>query len=65
MPGWPDFVANLPDERFFAVPLDIGDAVLARWSATDVRLLVADLGRAPEAAGEIGLYNQELGLAQA
>jgi hypothetical protein len=39
--------------------------VLARWSAKDVRLLEADLGRAPEAAGEIALYNQELGLARA
>jgi len=65
VPGWPDFVANLPDDRFFAMPVDIGDAVLARWSAKDVRLLEADLGRAPEAAGEIGLYQQELGLAQA
>ena len=65
MPGWPDFVANLPDDRFFAMPVDIGDAVLVRWSAKDVRLLEADLGRAPEETGEIGLYNQELGLAQA
>ncbi len=65
VPGWPDFVANVPDDRFFAVPVDIGDPVLARWSAKDVRLLEADLGRAPAAAGEIGLYNQELGLAQA
>jgi hypothetical protein len=30
-----------------------------------VRMLEADLGRASEAAGEIGLYKQELGLAQA
>jgi putative spermidine/putrescine transport system ATP-binding protein len=65
VPGWPGFVANLPDDRFFASPVDIGDAVLARWSARDVRLLEADLGRAPEAAGEIGLYDQELGLAPA
>jgi putative spermidine/putrescine transport system ATP-binding protein len=65
VPGWPAFVANVPDDRFFAMPVDIGDGVLARWSARDVRLLEADLGRAPEAAGEIGLYNQELGLAQA
>jgi putative spermidine/putrescine transport system ATP-binding protein len=65
VPGWPDFVANVSDDRFFAMPVDIGDPVLARWSAKDVRLLEADLGRAPEDAGEIGLYNQELGLAQA
>jgi putative spermidine/putrescine transport system ATP-binding protein len=65
VPGWPDFVANVPDDRFFAMPVDIGDAVLARWLAKDVRMLEADLGRASEAAGEIGLYKQELGLAQA
>jgi putative spermidine/putrescine transport system ATP-binding protein len=65
VPGWPDFVANVADDRFFAAPVDIGDAVLARWSARDARLLEGDLGRAPEAAGSIGLYDQELGLAQA
>ncbi len=63
--GWPAFVANVADDRFFAVPVDIGDAVLARWSAADARLLEGDLGRAPEAAGRLGLYDQELGLAQA
>jgi putative spermidine/putrescine transport system ATP-binding protein len=65
VPGWPDFVANVADDRFFALPVDIGDAVLARWSATDTRLLEGDLGRAPEATGTIGLYDQELGLAGA
>jgi putative spermidine/putrescine transport system ATP-binding protein len=65
VPGWPDFVANVADDRFFAAPVDIGDAVLARWSAGDARLLEGDLGRAPEAAGTIGLYDQELGLARA
>jgi putative spermidine/putrescine transport system ATP-binding protein len=64
VPGWPGFVANLADDRFFAAPVDIGDPVLARWAARDVRLLEGDLGRTAEAAGEIGLYNQELGLAQ-
>ena len=63
MPGWPDFVANVADDRFFSAPVDIGDPVLARWSARDARLLEGDLGRAPEAAGTIGLYDQELGLA--
>jgi putative spermidine/putrescine transport system ATP-binding protein len=65
VPGWPDFVAVVADDRFFTAPVDIGDAVLARWSARDARLLEGDLGRAPEAAGTIGLYDQELGLAQA
>ncbi len=65
VPGWPDFVANVADDNFFAAPVDIGDPVLARWSARDARLLEGDLGRAPDAAGTIGLYDQELGLAQA
>jgi putative spermidine/putrescine transport system ATP-binding protein len=34
-----EFVANLLDETFFANPLDIGDRVVARWSASDVKLL--------------------------
>jgi putative spermidine/putrescine transport system ATP-binding protein len=34
-----EFVANLPDEAFFRSPLDIGDKVEARWSASDIRLL--------------------------
>jgi putative spermidine/putrescine transport system ATP-binding protein len=63
--GWPDFVANVTDERFFAEPVDIGDHVLARWSPTDVHVLAADLGRSTEDRGEIGLYREELGLAQA
>ena len=63
--GWPDFVANVTDERFFAEPVDIGDKVLARWSPNDVHILEADLGRSADDRGEIGLYRQELGLAQA
>jgi putative spermidine/putrescine transport system ATP-binding protein len=63
--GWPDFVANVTDERFFAEPVDIGDQVLARWSPADVHILEADLGRTAEDRGEIGLYRQELGLTQA
>ena len=65
VPGWPDFVANVADDRFFAVPVDIGDAVRVRWAAHDMRILEGDLGRALDQHGEIGLYNQELGLAQA
>jgi putative spermidine/putrescine transport system ATP-binding protein len=34
-----EFVAHLSDEAFFANPLDIGDRVVARWSASDVKLL--------------------------
>ena len=65
VPGWPDFVANVADDRFFAAPVDIGDAVRVRWAAQDMRILEGDLGRALDQHGEIGLYNQELGLAQA
>jgi putative spermidine/putrescine transport system ATP-binding protein len=34
-----EFVANVADETFFAEPLDIGDRVVARWSASDINLL--------------------------
>jgi putative spermidine/putrescine transport system ATP-binding protein len=34
-----EFVANVSDEAFFREPLEIGDRVLARWSADDVRIL--------------------------
>jgi putative spermidine/putrescine transport system ATP-binding protein len=34
-----EFVAHLLDETFFANPLDIGDRVVARWSASDIKLL--------------------------
>jgi len=34
-----EFVANVADDKFFANPLDIGDRVLARWSASDINLL--------------------------
>ena len=64
IPGWPEFVAYVSDERFFAAPVDIGDAVVARWSAQDVRVLEADVGRAA-ATAETPLYREELGLAQA
>ncbi len=50
-----EFVANLQDETFFGNPLDIGDRVAARWSASDVKLLdegpvARDLPPAAEAA---------------
>ncbi len=65
VPGWPEFVANVADDRFFAAPVDLGDAVLVRWAAREMRILAGDLGRALDQHGEIGLYNQELGLAKA
>jgi putative spermidine/putrescine transport system ATP-binding protein len=34
-----EFVAHVPDEAFFRQPLDIGDRVEARWSASDINLL--------------------------
>jgi putative spermidine/putrescine transport system ATP-binding protein len=37
--GPEEFVANLSDETFFTNPLDIGDRAVARWSASDIKLL--------------------------
>jgi putative spermidine/putrescine transport system ATP-binding protein len=34
-----EFVAHVLDENFFTNPLDIGERVVARWSASDVNLL--------------------------
>jgi putative spermidine/putrescine transport system ATP-binding protein len=34
-----EFVANILDEHFFADPIDIGDQVIARWSASEIKLL--------------------------
>jgi putative spermidine/putrescine transport system ATP-binding protein len=49
-----EFVANVQDETFFANPLDIGDRVVARWSASDVKLLadgpIAQQSAPPETA---------------
>ena len=39
-PTGEEFVANVIDDDFFRDPLDIGDSVLARWSARDVLILV-------------------------
>jgi len=50
--GAEEFVANLSDETFFTNPLDIGDRVVARWSASDIKLLDdGPLAREPAAAG--------------
>ena len=34
-----EFVAHVLDDSFFGQPLDIGERVVARWSASDVKLL--------------------------
>ena len=34
-----EFVANVPDNVFFADPLKVGDAVLAQWDAKEVHFL--------------------------
>lgn len=34
-----EFVAHVQDETFFSSPLDIGERVMARWSASDAKLL--------------------------
>ncbi len=59
VPGRENFVANLSDSQFFENPVDIGDPVFASWSAKDVHLLRADLGR--DAVGEVrgGPYGEE------
>ena len=44
------FVANVPDDMFFADPLTIGDPVIARWDAGQLHYLVA---RADRAAGAV------------
>ncbi len=52
LPGRDNFVANLSDSRFFGNPVDIGDPVYASWSAKDVHVLRADLGRQAVAYGQ-------------
>jgi len=56
-PAGGEFVANVVDENFFRDALDIGDRVLARWSARDVLILEGthDGGEASmsEAAGAL------------
>jgi putative spermidine/putrescine transport system ATP-binding protein len=56
-PAGGEFVANVFDEDFFRNALDIGDRVLARWSARDVLILEGthDAGEASmsEAAGTL------------
>jgi len=47
VPRSEQFVAHLADHVFFATPLDIGDAVLARWATEDVHLLTGDSRQPP------------------
>jgi len=44
--GSEGFVANVPDDEFFADPLAIGDPVIARWDAEQLHYLVARSARA-------------------
>src|SRR5437867_10597190 len=47
VPGREQFVANVADHAFLIAPLDIGDAVVARWATEDVHLLTGDSTKAP------------------
>jgi hypothetical protein len=38
--GAEDFVANVPDERFFAAHVVEGDRILARWNTGGVHTLI-------------------------
>jgi putative spermidine/putrescine transport system ATP-binding protein len=50
-----EFVAHMLDESFFANPLDIGDRVVARWSASDIKLLEDSQMMAPAAPAEVAV----------
>ena len=47
-----EFVAHVSDDDFFRDPLDIGDRVLARWSASDVKLLGSERAAAEPPAAQ-------------
>ena len=42
VPGPEEFVANITDTEFLKASVTIGDRVLARWSASDLRMLVRE-----------------------
>jgi putative spermidine/putrescine transport system ATP-binding protein len=46
-----EFVSHVPDETFFADPLDIGDGVVARWSERNLCVLRGESAAAPGADG--------------
>jgi len=58
VPGGEDFVAYVSDAEFYGAPLDIGDPVVASWSANVPHLLVADLGRTSD--GQASPYGEAL-----
>ena len=47
VPGREQFVANLAAHAFLIAPLDIGDAVVARWATENVHLLTGDSTKTP------------------
>jgi putative spermidine/putrescine transport system ATP-binding protein len=53
-PSGEEFVANVIDNDFFRDPLDIGDNVLARWSARDVLILEGAPDAGAASMGEVG-----------
>jgi putative spermidine/putrescine transport system ATP-binding protein len=53
-PAGEGFVANVLDVDFFRDPLDIGDSVLARWSARDVLMLEGAVDAGEGSMGEGG-----------
>ncbi len=57
------FVANVPDDQFFADPLTIGDPVIARWEAEQLHYLVARSGRAAAGARVPATGNSTVGAA--
>ena len=60
-PGNEEFVANVPDARFFSESIDIGDKAVASWEADEVHLLTGDLGNSNDS--EAGPYDKELEIA--
>jgi putative spermidine/putrescine transport system ATP-binding protein len=62
--GVDEFVAFVGDNRFFDHPVDLGDRVLVRWQAKNMRVL-ADTAESAAAAIAAQPYGAELGLAGA
>ena len=56
-----EFIAHVSDAVFFTNPVDIGDQVVASWSADQVHLLMGDLGKAD--TGAAGPYDTEMDVA--
>jgi len=62
VPGREQFVGNLPDHAFLTAPLDIGDAVVARWATEDVHLLTGDSTRTATGVRPLPLEAQRDGV---